>query len=178
MSKIIIKVSNNENLISDILNCKVGDIFKIGDLMHHQSKINSGDFVLLVIGGNHSRKEIENLNYSNGLKAIAKIFKTPVPMGTDHYLVEIKIIYIFDNTITKDNLYIYPQLKDIPNIGASTKGIKNQAVSIINDKEFENILKAIVDFNSKTKSGILSIYNNFSDNTIDKYSIINNLKVI
>jgi len=177
MSKIIIKVSRDENLILDILKCKINDIFQLDDLMHHYNKINLDDFVLLVVGGDHSRKEIENLNYSNGLKAIAKISEKSV-LNDNHYSVKIKIIFVFNSTITKDNLYIYPQLKDIPNIGGSTKGVKNQAVSIIDNKEFEYILKAIIDFDTTIKNELLNIYNNFSDETIDKYSIINNLKVI
>lgn len=168
MSKIIIKVSKDEKLISNILKCKINDNFQLDDLMHHSNKINLDDFVLLVVGGDHSRKEIENLNYSNGLKAIAKISKKPVLDG-NHYSVEIKIIFVFDSTITKDNLYIYPQLKDIPNIGGSTKGVKNQAVSIIEDKEFQYILKAIIDFNPSIEKELSNIYDNFSDNKLDKY---------
>ncbi|WP_152059118.1 hypothetical protein [Aliarcobacter butzleri] len=177
MSKIIIKVSKDANLISNILKCKVYDIFQLNDLMHHFDKINIDDFVLLVVGGDHSKKEIAKIDYKNGLKAIAKISKTPNLNG-NHYSVEIKIIYVFDNTITKNNLYIYPQLKDIPNIGGSTKGVKNQAVSIIDDEEFENILKAIIDFKPTTKREILNIYNCFSNNTINKYSKIENLKIV
>jgi len=169
MSKVIIKVSRDEKLISNLLNCTVGQKYSLHSLMHHKSHISSNDLVLLVLGGDHSRPEIESLKYSNGLKAIAKVVKSPYNLVDNHYSLDLEIVLVFNNTITKDNLYIYPELKDIPNIGASTKGVKNQAVSIIDNQKFENSLKAIIDFDSTYRTDILQIVGGFTNNQILKY---------
>jgi hypothetical protein len=106
-----------------------------------QQLTNKNDFVFLVVGGNHADSCIKNLNYKNGLKAFAKINSLPISMlnKPSHYQLEIEIIFVLPNTITKKDFYIYPDLVDIWSIGASTKGEKNQAVSLISQVNFENI---------------------------------------
>jgi hypothetical protein len=165
----VIKVSNSCQLIGNILNTTVGTLYTIDYLLdrnaQQSTKIN--DFVFLVLGGNHADSCINNLNYNNGLKAFARINSLPVSMPNKptHYQVEIEILFVLPNTVTKNNFYLYPDLVDIWSIGASTKGEKNQAVSLISQINFENIIKALID---------LGYLNNQNNAILNQFNIINN----
>jgi len=165
----VIKVSNSCQLIGNILNTTVGTVYTIDNLLDRnaQQLTNINDFVFLVLGGNHADSCINNLNYNNGLKAFAKINSLPIPMPNKptHYQIEIEIIFALPNTVTKNNFYLYPDLVDIWSIGASTKGEKNQAVSLISQVNFENIIKALID---------LGYLNNQNNSTLVHFGIMQN----
>jgi hypothetical protein len=165
----VIKVSNNCTLVQQMLNTTVRTIYTIDSLLdnHAQSKTNIGDFVFLVLGGDHSKSCFKNLNYNNGLKAFAKIISPAIRMLSKptHYQVEIEIIFVLPNTVTKNDFYLYYDLVDIWSIGASTKGEKNQAVTLISRFDFENIIKALID---------LGYLNNQNNAILNQFGILNN----
>ncbi len=168
----VIKVSKDCNLISQVLTTSIGTTYIIDGLNDNnaQSQTNIGDFIFLVLGGDHAKGCINRLNYNNGLKALAEVITAPTP--TKPYEIEIKITYVFNNTVTKKDFYEYKDLIDVRSIGGSTKGEKTQAVSLITQTNYENIIKALIDLGQFTNpnSQVLTQYS-ISNNDLEKYTV-------
>jgi len=101
------------------------------------NKIEKDDVVFVVLSGDSSKKIID---YTNGLKAIAKVVDKKVDEYKDtekkqvkSYSIDLNIITHLPKIVTKRDLYLYPDLLDCPNIGPETKSAPNQSLGSISD---------------------------------------------
>jgi 5-methylcytosine-specific restriction protein B len=133
--------TNDQNTIGQILNGTKQVTFD--RLSWHKVEISIGDIVFIVISGDNSKK---THSYNNGLRAIGKVVNLPQNEEDEKYFtLEIEIFEFLSKTLTKDDFYVYPILKDAPNIGPDTKSIANQAFRRIDSKVGQSIFLAIYD---------------------------------
>src|SRR5690606_2436244 len=84
--------------------------------------------------------------YENGLRAIGRVINLPVEDAEKKYFeLEIEIFELISKTITKEDFYVYPSLKDAPNIGPETKQAPNQAFRKVNEIVGKSIIRALFD---------------------------------
>jgi hypothetical protein len=112
----------------------------IDGLTWHKDDISKGDIVFVVISGDSSRKAHD---YKNGLYCIGTVSKLPFAFSDKKFSIEISSLSYLDRVFTKDDFYIYPDLKNAPNIGPETKQAPNQAIRKMDEltaKQLMNIL--------------------------------------
>lgn len=104
--------------------------------------------------------------WENGLAGICKIASKPLELGYEtakngkYYKLELKIIYKLKSHMTKMDFSKYPETFDT-GIGPSTKGERNQALGIIDDKKsVAAICRALIDKEPEISSCILQIFGN------------------
>ncbi|MBX3007648.1 MAG: hypothetical protein KF816_06425 [Melioribacteraceae bacterium] len=138
--------TNDQTSIGKILNNDKEMTF--GTLSWHKDDILIGDIIFIVVSGDSAKKLHE---YDNGLRAIGRVKKLPKKEedGT-HYSLKVEIFLTLSKSLTKNDFYLYPSLKDAPNIGPETKNPPNQAIRIIEEKVGKDIIKAIVDICNDT----------------------------
>ncbi|MES2805043.1 MAG: hypothetical protein V4652_05710 [Bacteroidota bacterium] len=133
--------TNDQNTIGQILNRTKQIVFD--RLSWHRDEISIGDIVFIVISGDSSKK---THSYNNGLRAIGKVGSLPKnEEGDKYYNLNIEIFEFLAKTLTKDDFYIYPSLKDAPNIGPETKSAPNQAFRKVDNAIGKSIIKAVFD---------------------------------
>lgn len=105
------------------------------------------DLAFVVLSGDEAKKEVE---YSNGLKAIAKIrdktineYKDEAKTKIKSYSIHLDIISFLPEVITKKDFYLYPDLLDCPSIGPETKNSPNQALGQV--EAGVSVLQAVND---------------------------------
>jgi hypothetical protein len=168
--------TNDQETINNLIN-ETASVHPIKKLSRYQNDLSINDIVIIKVSGDDAFK---SFNYSNSLIALGKIVKLPynehVPTGKQQkvYDIDIEIEHILD-PISADKLYTYPQTKNSLSIGASTKGMPNQAIGQLNnDKKGEYIIKALLDLNAIPNvicnQSILTRYN-ILNNYIDKCTI-------
>ncbi len=138
--------TNDQNTIGQILN--MSTMVTFDRLSWHKDEISIGDIVFIVISGDSSKKIH---TYANGLRAIGKVANPPKDEeGEKHFTLEVEIFELLPKTLMKEDFYLYPSLKDAPNIGPETKQAPNQAFRKIDNLTGKEIIKAIIDLtNSK-----------------------------
>ena len=150
--------------------------FAIDNLSWYQNEIAIGDIVFIKISGDDAKK---SYGYDNALKAIGRIVSLPynihIPAGrsTSHYTIDIAVDYIFNNVITANDLYIYPNVLNSMSIGASTKGMPNQAIGQLNsENKGEYLIKALIDLGhlDNTNNQVL-IHFGITNNSLSKCTI-------
>ncbi|PBJ11292.1 McrB family protein [Flavobacterium sp. ACN6] len=133
--------TNDQNTIGQILN--MSSTVTFDRLSWHKDEISIDDIVFIVISGDNSKKIH---SYNNGLRAIGKVVNLPQNEEDEKYFkLEVEIFKFLPKTLTKDDFYIYPSLKDAPNIGPDTKSIANQAFRKIDTEVGRSIFLAIYD---------------------------------
>lgn len=133
--------TNDQETIGKMLNAKQKIVFD--RLSWHKDEISIGDIVFIVISGDSARK---THNYQNGLRAIGKVAKLPQDeVGGKHFKLEVEIFELLPQTFMKNDFYIYPSLKDAPNIGPETKQAPNQAFRNIDAVVGKTIIRALFD---------------------------------
>jgi 5-methylcytosine-specific restriction protein B len=133
--------TNDQETIGHILNRTKNVIFD--RLSWHKDDISIGDLVFIVISGDSSKKIH---TYDNGLRAIGKVSKLPKDEnGEKHFILEVEIFEFLPKTLMKEDFYIYPSLKDAPNIGPETKQAPNQAFRKIEPVIGKSIIRALFD---------------------------------
>ncbi len=153
-----IKLSKQEGiseLITFFENKNTKDIFKIDGLTLLKDKIKVGSVVFLVAGGDKGKIKF---NYEQGLYGIAKVVDEPYQISGKSYSINVLFIYIYDNVMTQDALYSYENTKNIPNIGATTKGQQTQAISKLNSQQFKDILDATTEITGVHKRDIFQLF--------------------
>lgn len=137
--------TNDQNTIGKILKKEERVVF--GTLSWHKNEISIGDIVFIVVSGDSSKKIHD---YDNGLRAIGKVIHLPKDeKDKKHFTLDIEIFEFLSKTLTKDDFYIYPSLKDAPNIGPDTKSAPNQAFRKIDNITGKLIIKAIIDLTNR-----------------------------
>lgn len=147
-----------ENLLDFSKKGNTQDSFIIDGLSRHQKAVKIGDFVFIVAGGDKSKREIRELNHSIGLYGVGIVVKDPYDISGKFYKIDIKFQYFFSRVLTQDDFYSEKYTKNIPNIGASTKGEPNQAIKKLSLKDAKNVFNAVFKITSESK---LYIYNLF-----------------
>lgn len=133
--------TNDQNTIGHILNGS--SIIVFDRLAWHRDEISIGDIIFVVISGDSSKKIRK---YENGLRAIGKVVNTPIDdLEPKYFKLEIEIFELISRTITKEDFYIYPSLKDAPNIGPETKQAPNQAFRKVSETVGKSIIRALFD---------------------------------
>lgn len=129
------------NILRNLINQVIFNS-KLENIPYRLDEANPGDIFFLQIGGDNSHKSRyfnenpELQNFINGIYGIGEIIETT----PENKSVNAKF-YGFDEPVTKKQLYYFPQFID--NLGASTKGIPNQAgLYLINNNE----AKSFIDF--------------------------------
>ena len=138
--------TNNQETIQKILNGESN--INIPKLSWHRDKVKVGDHILFVISGDDGKKVID---YVNGLRAIGKITSKPIPEDKTHFSLDIEILELFPKTLTKNDFYNYPELKDVANIGPETKSAPNQSFRSINSKDGIAVLAAVRDLGVQSR---------------------------
>jgi hypothetical protein len=159
--------TNDQNTIGNILKKENQVVFDT--LSWHKNEISIGDIIFIVISGDSSKKTHE---YENGLRAIGKVIYLPKDeIDKKHFTLDVEIFDFLPKTFTKDDFYIFPSLKDAPNIGPDTKSAPNQAFRKIDNEIGKSIIRAVIDL-SKNKLDS-SLYEMIVDNdfNIDKLSL-------
>ncbi len=150
--------TNDQNTIGQILNRTKKIVFD--RLTWHKDEISIGDIIFIVISGDNSKKIH---NYENGLRAIGKVADLPEDeVGGKQFTLEVEIFEFLPKTLMKEDFYIYPSLKDAPNIGPETKQAPNQAFRKMDVVVGKSIIRALFDI----------LPNNFQKSTYD--SIVDN----
>ena len=133
--------TNDQNTIGKILE-KVNQVV-FDTLSWHKNEISIGDIVFIVISGDSSKK---NHEYENGLRAIGKVVNLPKDeIDKKHFTLDVEIFEFLSKTLTKDDFYLFPSLKDAPNIGPDTKSAPNQAFRKIDNEIGKSIIRAVID---------------------------------
>jgi hypothetical protein len=140
--------TNDQVAVNNLINNNTQG-FSIDYLSWYQNEVAINDIVFIKISGDDAKK---NYGYDNALKAIGRIASLPynihIPAGrsTNHYDIDIVVDIIFNNVITANDLYIYPEVLNSMSIGASTKGMPNQAIGQLNsDNKGEYLIKALIN---------------------------------
>ncbi len=115
------------------------DIFYIEGLTQLYNDVEKDNLVFVVAGGDKGKIK---LDYILGLYGVAKVVNAPSYNKDKPYMIGVRFIYFFNKVITRDMFYDYKDLKNIPNIGAMTKGEKNQAISKISIRQAKAIMLA------------------------------------
>ncbi|MEG2308078.1 hypothetical protein [Chryseobacterium sp.] len=138
-------------------------------LAWHKDEISVGDIIFIVISGDTAKKIH---NYENGLRAIGKVLNLPVEnTRTKSFELGVEIFELIPKTITKEDLYIYPILKDAPNIGPETRQAPNQAFRKVSQDVGQSIIRALFDI-------LPTVFNKDIYNSIVNYNYkIEKLKV-
>lgn len=158
--------TNDQYTIGQILNNKKRITFNT--LSWHKNEISINDIVFIVISGDNSKKEHD---YENGLRAVGKISQLPKDEGDGkHFSIQVEIFEFLDNSITKDDFYIYPSLKDAPNIGPDTKSAPNQAFRKIDPETGKSIIRAVFDMSGNKLD--ISKYEKIVDNNFKIVKLI------
>ncbi|TFV97520.1 hypothetical protein E4S40_02370 [Algoriphagus kandeliae] len=131
-----IKTSHQESIKSLL---RGTSIMEFKQLSWHRTEVKLGDFVFLVISGDKSKKEI---NYENGLRALSEVVTLPLDDGSKHFKIKVKILELFEESISRDDFYKFPELKNAPSIGPITTNEPNQSFRKIDNQQAIAILKA------------------------------------
>ena len=138
--------TNDQETIEKILSGQTS--INVPKLSWHRDKVKVGDLIFIVISGDDSRK---NIPYINGLRAIGKIMSKPISEDKKHFSLDIEVSELFPKTLTKNDFYNYPELKDVANIGPETKSAPNQAFRYISNKEGMAVLSAVRDLGVQSR---------------------------
>ncbi len=122
----------------------------IEKLTRYKKILKEDDVVFLKISGDDALKKFQ---YLNTLVAIGRIVQEaydiespPPPKRQKLFKIDVELEYILSNPVSADDLYCYPETKNSLSIGASTKGMPNQAIGQLNsDNKGEFIIKALLD---------------------------------
>jgi 5-methylcytosine-specific restriction protein B len=133
--------TNDQNTIGQILD--MSTMVTFDRLSWHKDEISIDDIIFIVISGDNSKKVRP---YTNGLRAIGRVVKLPQDEeDKKNFKLGVEIFEFLSKTLTKDDFYVYPSLKDAPNIGPDTKSIANQSFRKITSTVGQSIFLAIYD---------------------------------
>ena len=150
--------TGNENTYEKFNNPEINKIF-VDHLIQYDDIVEIGSPVFFLFGG-------DGTPWENGLAGICKIASKPLELGYEiakngkYYKLELEIIYKLKSHMTKMDFAKYPETFDT-GIGPSTKGERNQALGIIDDKKsVAAICRALIDKEPEISSCILTIFGN------------------
>ncbi|BDG68159.1 hypothetical protein ENLAB_17230 [Enterococcus innesii] len=143
--------TSNEKAAYDILDNR--NIIEIDGLNWYADTLSLGDIIFVVLGGD--RKPWEN-----GLVGIAKVIKEPFDLKykKNNYKILIELKLLLTHHMKPDDFYYYPLVKDVINIGPSTKGVPNQAINRVPLKACISIIRAILDNYSEYETSLTELF--------------------
>ena len=153
--------TNHQDNIKKIL--EGGQNIDFGTLSWHKNDVTVGDIIFTVISGDSSKKEIV---YKNGLRAIGRVTGGPFDETDKHFRISVEIIQLLPESLTKDDFYRFPELKNCPNIGPTTTNEPNQSFRRIADNQTVALIKAIYHLvgEDSFSNDFKDIYQRFSEN--------------
>jgi 5-methylcytosine-specific restriction protein B len=164
--------TNDQNTIGQILD-KVSPII-FDRLTWHKEEISIGDIIFIVISGDSSKKKYI---YDNGLRAIGKVKTLPKDeTGDKQFNLEVDVFEFLPKTLMKEDFYVYPSLKDAPNIGPETKQAPNQAFRKIDEIVGKSIIRALFDILPEYLKKSNYNYNSIIDNDYRVVKLSLNIK--
>lgn len=143
--------TSNEKIAREILDNK--NILEIDGLNWYEDIITTGDVIFLVLGG-------DRMSWENGLVGIAKVVEEPFDSGyyKRNFKIKVSLNLLLESSLSPDDFYYYPLIKDVINIGPATKGVPNQAINRVPQKACISILRAIMDMFPKTENKLEHIF--------------------
>lgn len=129
----------------------------VDHLIQYDEFVKIGEPVFFLFGG-------DGTPWENGLAGICRIASKPLELGYEtakngkYYKLELEITYRLKSHMTKMDFSRYPETFDT-GIGPSTKGERNQALGIIeNKKSVAALCRALMDKEPESSSCIRSIF--------------------
>lgn len=116
-----------------IFNELKNDTILVDHLIQYENEVEIGAPVFLLFGG-------DGTPWENGLAGICEIASNPLEVGYEvakngkYFKLKLKIVYRLNHHFTKMDFAKYPETFDT-GIGPSTKGERNQALGIIENKK-------------------------------------------
>lgn len=131
----------------------------VDHLIQYDDLVKIGEPVFFLFGG-------DGTPWENGLAGICKIASKPLELGYEtakngkYYKLELEIVYRLKTHMTKMDFSKYPETFDT-GIGPSTKGERNQALGVIeNKKAVASLCRAVMDKDPEISNCILSTFGN------------------
>ena len=129
----------------------------VDHLIQYDELIKIGEPVFFLFGG-------DGTPWENGLAGLCKIASQPLDLGYEiakngkYYKLELEIIYKLKTHMTKMDFSRYPETFDT-GIGPSTKGERNQALGVIENKSAVAALcRAVMDKEPEISNCIREIF--------------------
>ena len=129
----------------------------VDHLIQYEELIKIGEPVFFLFGG-------DGTPWENGLAGLCKIASQPLDLGYEiakngkYYKLELEIIYKLKTHMTKMDFSRYPETFDT-GIGPSTKGERNQALGVIENKSAVAALcRAVMDKEPEISNCIREIF--------------------
>ena len=144
-----------EKLLDFFTDNNTDDIFSFGGLTQLYNDVEKDNLVFIVAGGDKAKIGFE---YTQGLYGVARVVKAPYNKDGRAYTIDIKFLYFFNSVITRDMFYDFKDLKNIPNIGAMTKGEKNQAISSITIEKAKAIILAATEITDISNNTLFNLF--------------------
>ena len=155
----VFKIKTGSEKTYENFNNPAVDKISVDHLIQYDDIVEIGSPVFFLFGG-------DGTPWENGLAGICKIASKPLELGYEiakngkYYKLELEIIYKLKSHMTKMDFSKYPETFDT-GIGPSTKGERNQALGIIDDKKsVAAICRALIDKEPEISSCILQVFGN------------------
>ena len=131
----------------------------VDHLIQYDDLVKIGEPVFFLFGG-------DGTPWENGLAGICKISSKPLDLGYEtakngkYYKLKLEIVYRLKTHMTKMDFAKYPETFDT-GIGPSTKGERNQALGVIeNKKAVASLCRALIDKEPEISNCILETFGN------------------
>lgn len=150
-----------------------GAVFTFDGIYNYQNDLKNNIIIFSVLGGDKPKWE-------TGFKSIGKITRPPFDIGYNdkgrntYFRIEIENHLVFDNTVTREDFYNYPDTINAPFIGPTTKGEANQAIRKLEDGHVLGIIKGIIDYYPDYYEKMVEL---FSLNTVN-YAMNHSIKLV
>lgn len=128
----------------------------INHLIQYEKDIEIGAPVFLMFGG-------DGTPWKNGLYGIAQIVSGKIDVGYEeskigtYYRLKINVKIRLSNVYEKKDFYLYPDTMD-SGIGPSTKGERNQALGLLDEKAAKAVCRAILEKEPEKRSDFEKIF--------------------
>lgn len=153
-----IKTSQEEGIkrLIDFFNTKnTDDIFSFDGLTQLYNDVEINSLVFVAAGGDKGKISFK---YTQGLYGVAQVVKAPYNKQGRLYKINFKFLYFFNPVITRDMFFKYPDTKNIPNIGAMTKGEPTGAISQIKLEQAKAIILSATNITNIQKSQLFTLF--------------------
>ena len=155
----VFKIKTGSEEIYEKFNAPSINKIIVDHLIQYDDIIKIGEPVFFLFGG-------DGTPWENGLAGICKILSKPLELGYEiakigkYYKLELEILYKLKTHMTKMDFSRYPETFDT-GIGPSTKGERNQALGVIeNKKAVAALCRALMDKEPEISNCILNIFGN------------------
>ncbi|MDX4069246.1 P-loop NTPase fold protein [Aliarcobacter skirrowii] len=151
--------TSKEKWIKELVNFfehkNTDDIFQIEGLTQLSNDVEKDNLIFIVAGGDKGKIKFD---YVQGLYGVAKVVKVPYNKINKSYTIDVQFIYFFNKVLTRKIFSKYENLFDVPNVGPSTKGEQNQAISGITIEQAKSIMLASAEITKISNNILFSLF--------------------